>query len=660
MAVNFCFYEQIVGYQGEGNLGMDSNILLKDHQSETRLFLSRLIIAAFFVLVLMVLLVGRLIQLQVIDYQRFSELSQGNRLRIEPLPPTRGLVFDRNGVLLAENLPTWQLVMIPEEVEDLENTLVRLEALGLTNSAEHQEIVDLVRSRRDFERVQLRNLSEADASRFAVRRHQFPGVDIQEGLIRHYPFGAIGAHTIGYVGSISPEDLKRIDRSNYAGTSQIGRSGIERSYEQSLHGEVGYRQQVVNAQGRILLDPTANRPESTTELSQNNLETKWPVPGDNLILGLDVKLQLVAQEAMAGFRGAAIAIEPKTGDVLTLVSVPSFDPNRFTAGLSRADFTILGSDPDNPLFNRAIAGTYPPGSTVKPFFGIAALKEKAIDPAHREICPGFFSLPGDTHRYRDWKAEGHGPMDLHDALVQSCDVFFYQVALSLGIDRLGESLENFGFGSTTGLDVVGEGHGIVPSREWKKKNFSRREDQVWFPGETLITGIGQGFALVTPLQLAHASAVLGTHGKRFKPRLVIGTQKSVSGQSIWLEPEGLAGPANVESEHYQKIHQAMLGVIEETAGTGHNAMLDTPYRVAGKTGTAQVFSLAQEEEYDEESIDERLRDHALFVAFAPAEDPEIAVAVVVENGGSSGTAATVVRKILDAFLLGVDRVPRQP
>ncbi len=639
---------------------MDSNILLKDHQSETRLFLSRLMIAAFFVLMLMVLLIGRLIQLQIIDYQRFSELSQGNRLRIEPLPPTRGLVFDRNGVLLAENLPTWQLVMIPEEIEDLENTLVGLEALGLTNFIEHQEIIDLVRSRRDFERVQLRNLSEADASRFAVRRHQFPGVDIQEGLIRYYPFGAIGAHTIGYVGSISPEDLKRIDRSNYAGTSQIGRSGIERSYEQSLHGEVGYRQQVVNAQGRILLDPTSSRLESTTELSQNNLETKWPVPGDNLILGLDVRLQLVAQEAMVGFRGAAIAIEPKTGDVLTLVSVPSFDPNRFTVGLSRADFTILDSDPDHPLFNRAIAGTYPPGSTVKPFFGIAALKEKAIDPVHREMCPGFFSLPGDTHRYRDWKIEGHGPMDLHDALVQSCDVFFYQVALSLGIDRLGESLENFGFGSTTGLDVVGEGRGIVPSREWKKKNFSRREDQVWFPGETLITGIGQGFALVTPLQLAHASAVLGTHGKRFKPRLVIGTQEGVNGQSVWFEPEELKGPADVESEYYQKIHQAMLGVTEETAGTGHNAMLGTPYRVAGKTGTAQVFSLAQEEEYDEESIDERLRDHALFVAFAPAEDPEIAVAVVVENGGNSGTAATVARKMLDAFLLGVDRAPRQP
>lgn len=639
---------------------MVTAVPLKDHQSEKRLFLSRLIIAAFVILVLTALLVGRLVQLQIVDYQRFSELSQGNRLRIEPLPPTRGLVFDRNGVLLAENIPTWQLVMIPEEVINLDDTLARLKTLGLLDSGEHQEVVDFVGLRRDFERVRLRNLTEEDASRFAVRRHQFPGVDIQEGLIRHYPFGATGAHAIGYMGRISPVDMQRINRSNYAGTSQIGRSGIERSYEELLHGDVGYRQQLVNAQGRVLLDPAMNSRGPITEISQGNLKTKWPIPGDNLILGLDIKLQLVAQAAMAGLRGAVIAIEPTSGDVLALVSAPSFDPNQFAKGLSRADFAILDNDPGDPLFNRAITGTYPPASTVKPFLGIAALYYEAVDPARRVICPGFFTLPGDTHRYRDWKDGGHGLMNLHDAVVQSCDVYFYQVALSLGIDRLGEVLKSFGFGSVTGLDMVGESRGIVPSREWKKQNFSKREDQVWFPGETLITGIGQGFSLVTPLQLAHASAALGTRGERFKPRLVIGTQKGVTGESVWLESQLLGGLEHIEPEHYQQIHQAMLGVTEELTGTGHAVMLGTPYRVAGKTGTAQAFSLGEEEHYDEETLDERLRDHALFVAFAPAEDPSIAVAVVVENGGSGGVAATIARNMMDAFLVEVDYVAGPP
>lgn len=639
---------------------MSVAVPLKDHWKETRLFLSRLIAAAVVIVLLTALLAGRLIQLQVIDYQRFSEMSQGNRLRIEPLPPTRGLVLDRNGVLVAENLPTWQLVVIPEEVSDLDYTLTTLEGLGLLDPEEHDALIELVRSRRRFERVQLRNLSEEAASRFAVRRHQFPGVDIQEGLIRYYPFAAAGAHTIGYVGSISSADLERIDRGDYAGTSQIGRTGIERSYETVLHGEVGYRQQVVNARGRILLDP-ADQDRAGVEPSQSGLETKWPVPGDNLILSLDIKLQLAAQRAMTGLRGAAIAIEPATGDVLALVSTPAFDPNRFTSGLSRADFVALNSDPDKPLFNRALAGSYPPGSTVKPFLGVAALHHGAVDPDRRATCRGFFTLPGNRHRYRDWKPEGHGPMDLHDAIVQSCDVYFYQLALSLGIDHMAEALSGFGFGAVTGLDVSGEQAGIVPSREWKQRRFSRREDQVWFPGETVITGIGQGYMSATPFQLAHATAVLAARGRRFKPRLVIGTENGVSGETVWLEPERLDGLEHIASEHWEHIHEAMLGVTEELRGTGRGAMLATPYRVAGKTGTAQVFSLEQEEDYDEDTLDERLRDHGLFVAFAPAEDPSVAVAVVVENGGGgSSSAAPVAREILDAFLLEADYVTRQP
>lgn len=632
---------------------MSAAVPLKDHWKEQQLFLSRLIAAGVVILLLTGVLIWRLFQLQVVEYQVFAELSQGNRLRIQPLPPTRGLIFDRNGTVLAENLPAWELIVIPEEISDLGASLQSLEALGLIDQAEQESLTELVRSHRGFERVKLVNLTEAQAARFAVRRHHFPGVDIQEGLIRNYPFGELAGHAIGYVASISPSDLERINRSDYAATSLIGKSGIERSYEETLHGSVGYRQQVVNAQGRVLLDPAV--PASVAprvDSSQGSLETRWPVPGDNLILGLDIRLQAAAHRALEGQRGAAVAIEPATGDVLALVSVPAFDPNRFSVGLSRADFSSLNSDPDKPLFHRALAGHYPPGSTIKPFLGLAALHYDVLEPDRGSMCPGYFVLPGHSHRYRDWKPQGHGLMDLHQSIVQSCDVYFYQLALSLGIDHMDSFLREFGFGARTGIDISGENAGLVPSREWKRTQFSRREDQVWFPGETVITGIGQGFTLVTPLQLAHATATLAAGGHRFQPRLVIATESRVTGEVVEAEPVMLDVLGDVEELHWERIGQAMVGVTEDLHGSGRTAMRGTPYSVAGKTGTAQVFSLAQDEEYDAEEVDERLRDHGLFVAYAPAEDPVIAVAVVVENGGGGSTAAApVARKILDAYLL---------
>jgi len=632
---------------------MSAAVPLKDNWKEQQLFLSRLIAAGLIILVLTGLLIARLIQLQVVEYQVFAELSQGNRLRIQPLPPTRGLIFDRNGVVLAENVPAWELIVIPEEITDLAASLQSLEELELLDPAEHESLVELVRSHRGFERVKLVNLTEAQAARFAVRRHHFPGVDIQEGLIRNYPFGELTGHALGYVASISPADLERINRSDYAATSLIGKSGIERSYEDTLHGSVGYRQQVVNAQGRVLLDPAASaggasRPES----SQGSLETRWPVPGDNIVLGLDVRLQAAAHRAMEGLRGAAVAIEPATGDVLALVSVPAYDPNRFSAGLSRADFRMLNSDPDKPLFHRALAGHYPPGSTIKPFLGLAALHYGALEPDRRAMCPGYFVLPGHSHRYRDWKPQGHGLMDLHESIVQSCDVFFYQLALSLGIDHMAAFLRDVGFGARTGIDMNGENGGLVPSREWKQSQFSRREDQVWFPGETVITGIGQGFTLATPLQLAHATATLAAAGQRFQPRLVIATEDTVTGEMTVSDPVRLEVLSDVDEVHWQRIGAAMVGVTQDLHGSGRTAMRGTPYSVAGKTGTAQVFSLAQDEKYDADEIDERLRDHGLFIAYAPAENPTIAVAVVVENGGGGSTAAApVARKVLDAYLL---------
>ena len=612
---------------------------LKDHWREQRLFVSRVIAAAVVVVLLTGVLVARLVQLQIVDYQRFSELSQDNRLRIEPLAPTRGLIFDRHGRIIAENLPTWQLVAIPEEIANLDAVLDDLEALELVDPAEHNVLVDLIRSHRAFERVKLRTLSETEAARFAVRRHRFPGIDIQEGLERYYPFGEASAHAVGYVGSISSLDLERIDRRNYAATSQIGKSGVERSYEDLLHGQVGYRQQVVNAQGRVLPDP-ANAAE---------LETKWPVPGRNVVLSLDMKLQLATQEALAGMRGAAVVVDPSNGDVLVLVSTPTFDPNRLAGGLSRSDFAALNTDPDKPMFNRALAGRYPPGSTIKPFLGLAALHHESKLPHDEVYCPGYFTLPGNTHRYRDWRPQGHGTMDLHNAIVQSCDVYFYQLAVDLGIDHMAESLEGFGFGGPTGIDISGEIGGVVPSREWKQAQFTRREDQVWFPGETVITGIGQGYTLATPLQLAHATASLAARGARYRPRLLIATEDSVDGSTAWLEPDGLQ-PVETEPAYWDTVHRAMVGVTQELRGSGRTSMLGAEYVAAGKTGTAQVFTVAQEEKYNEDEIDERLRDHGLFIAYAPAEAPRIAVAVVIENGGGGASAAApVARKIMDAY-----------
>ncbi|MFL2546137.1 MAG: penicillin-binding protein 2 [Candidatus Rariloculaceae bacterium] len=633
---------------------------LKDHGKEQRLFLSRVIAAAVVILVLTGVLITRLYQLQIVEYEQFVDLSQGNRIRIEPLAPTRGLIFDRNGIVLAENLPIWELIVTPEEIDDMDATFDDLEALGLIAADDRANLSDLVRSHRGFERVRLRNLSEEEASRFAVRRHQFVGVDISEGLVRHYPYGRAAAHALGYVASISMEDLERIERSEYAATTNIGKTGVERSYEDTLHGAVGYRQQVVNAQGRVLLDPAANRGLEGTSGSATGLETKWPVPGDNLILALDIRLQLAAEEAMQGMRGAAVAIDPSNGDVLALVSAPSFDLNRFSSGLSRADYSALSNDPDIPLFNRALAGSYPPGSVVKPFLGLAALDYGVLDADHRAMCPGYFQLPGHSHRYRDWKQQGHGLIDMHQALVQSCDVYYYQLAVKLGIDAIDEFLRTFGFGAPTGLDIMGERRGVVPSRDWKRSQFSRREDQVWFPGETVITGIGQGFTLVTPLQLAHSTATLAGRGMTYKPRLVTAQEDGVSGEISLREPEALL-PLSIEPDHWQRIHDGMLGVTEDTSGTARTSMRGTEYLVAGKTGTAQVYTVAQDEKYDAETLDERLLDHGLFVAFAPAEAPTISIAVVVENrGGGSVTAAPIARQMLDIYFEGAEYVPRQP
>ena len=615
---------------------------LKDHWKEQRLFLSRVVASAVIVTLLTGGLIWRLVHLQVVDFQRFSELSHGNQIDIAPLAPTRGLIMDRNGLILAENVTTWQLVAIPEQIVDLEAHLIELEKLELVDPADREVLVDLVGSRRRFEPVTLANLTERQAAIFAVRRHHFSGIHVQEGLIRHYPYGAAAAHAVGYVGRISQNDYEEIDRSDYAGTFQIGKTGIERAYEDHLHGYSGYQEQVVNAQGRVITDWSSN-PDAA-------LEGRLPEPGRHVVLALDIRLQRAAAQALEGLRGAAVAIDPRNGDVLALISTPAFDPNRFAIGLSGAEFAELNADNNLPLFNRAMAGRYPPGSTVKPFYGLAGLHYETQHVTEDHFCGGEFRLPGSSRIYREGPGGRHGEMTLHTAIVRSCNVYYYGLAVELGIDRMAEFMTAFGFGARTGIDISGESPGLMPSREWKREYFTTRDQQAWYPGETVSTGIGQGYTEVTPLQLAHATANLAARGARYRPRLLVATEDAETGAANPIAVEPLAPIADVSPEHWQLIHDALLGATTETRGTALSSMGGTTYTVAGKTGTAQVVGVAQDEEYDAETLDEQFRDNGLFLAYAPVEDPRIAIAVVVENRGGGGrTAAPVARRILDAY-----------
>jgi len=615
---------------------MLGNIALKDHWREQRMFVSRVILGGVIALVLIGVVVARLINLQVTNYEHFSALSQGNHVRIEPLPPTRGLIYDRNGEIIAQNLPAYQLELTREGVKDLDETLGRLVSIGLVKESDLERLTGLILSRRKFEPVTLNyQLDDQEVARFAVRRQEFTGVDIRARLIRQYPFGEITSHVVGYVSSMNEADLKRSDPSAYAGTNQIGKLGIERAHEANLLGKVGYQENLVNAQGRAL--------QHTPQQS--------PVAGDDLISTLDISLQQIAYEAMGDRRGAVVAMDPRNGDVLVFASSPAFDPNQFAQGLSRSQYSALQNDPGIPLFNRALRGQYPPGSTVKPLIALASLQYLKENPSKKHFCPGYFTLPEGKHRYRDWKKDGHGQMDMREAIAESCDVFFYEIALELGIDKIHDFLVTFGLGSLSGIDIPGEKPGLVPSRAWKKSAFSRREDQSWYPGETVIAGIGQGYMLTTPLQLAEATAIIAAKGKRYRPRLLAGTRDPLTGEVSELPLEELP-PVTVDDPYYWTIiEKAMEDVLHGPKGTARGSAAGASYRYAGKSGTAQVFSVAQDEEYEAEDVPEHLRHHALFVAYAPAENPEIAIAVVVEHGGGGSTsAAPVARKVLDAYM----------
>ena len=619
-------------------------VRISDPSRESVVFSLRAVAASFIVGMLALALIARLVHLQVLEHKHFATLSEDNRVKVVPIAPTRGLIFDRHGEILAQNLPTYSLEITPEAVDDIDVLIDDLRGIIDISDESEEAFRTALLSKRRFESVPLRmRLDEREVALFAVNRHRFPGVDVQARLTRNYPRGELGVHVVGYVGRINREELARLDKVNYRGTLHVGKTGVEASYEDWLHGSVGYQHVETNAQGRIL----------------RVLERHDPVPGRNLFLTVDAEVQRAAEVALGEERGAIIAIEPATGSVLAMASTPGFDPNLFAEGIDAKTYRALRGSPGRPLFNRALNGQYPPGSTIKPFLGLAGL-EQGVGYTRGEIwCPGFFVLPGRKRRFRDWKKWGHGRVGLHDAIVQSCDVFFYELSLALGIDRMHEYMTRFGFGERTGIRLRGESRGLMPSRKWKRA----ARDEAWYPGETVNTGIGQGFVLTTPLQLAHATAGLAMRGVLRRPRLVDRAVDPATGEVELVEPETVSVVEPTEDVNWQQIIDAMTGVVHGPRGTARRIGKDLDYQVAGKTGTAQVFSVSQHEKYDADKLDKKLHDHGLFISFAPVDRPQVAVAVIVENGGSgSGAAAPLARIVIETYLedAPVPSVPEEP
>jgi len=629
---------------------------IKDHHGEQRLFEQRAIAAAVVMVLAIGAVIARLAWLQIFKYDYFAELSQGNRIKIEWIPPNRGLILDRNGLPLATNAPSYQLELTREQVPDLDDTLSRLAAVGLLDPEEIPNLKRDIRGRRVFEAIPIRlQLNEVELARFAARRHDFAGVDIRPRLTRYYPLGVSSVHATGYVGAISEEDKKLLKMDDYAGTTLTGKSGVEKSFERELHGSAGIQQLLVNAQGRSV---------ERIGRAAVDLARKEPVAGNDLFLTIDQHVQTVAEEALHGQRAAAVAIDPSNGDIIAFVSTPAFDPNLFARGLSRKQYLELTEDPDRPMYDRALRGVYPPGSTIKPLMALAALQYGVVSPQHTEFCRGRFRLPNVSRPFRDWKPGGHGTVDMRKALATSCDVYFYGLANLLGIDRIHDFLMQFGLGANLGIDIPGEKTGILPSTQWKKGAFKRKELQTWYPGETISVGIGQGYMSVTPLQLAHFAATLAARGQRFKPRLVKAVRNVKTGVVTNLAPEALATVVTKDPTAWDVAVGGMIDVANAPWGTARGATANAPYLIAGKSGTAQVFTAAANERVRKAAeLAEHLRDHALFIAFAPADAPmpKLAVAIVVENapGGGSAFAAPIARKILDSYLLTPEQIAEQ-
>ena len=616
-------------------------MLIKDQWNEQRIFSSRTFAALVIVGLLSLTLLSKLVYLQILRHEYYLQLSQGNRVRQDPIPASRGLILDRRGRVLVDNEPAFQLELIREQTPDLAGTLQRLTAIGLLNQEDIEPLRHIIRSRRIFDSVPIRlRLSEEEIGRFAVHRQEFQGIELRARQTRHYPYGDLGVHALGYVAAVSEDDIERIDKPGYAGTTLIGKLGVESAYEAQLHGLNGYQQILVNAQGRSVKFQGAYQPD---------LRASAPVPGKDLVLALDLPTQQAAETSLGEHRGAVVAIDPANGDVLALVSHPGFDPSLFSRGLTRSEYAVLTDNEDKPLLNRVLRGAYPSGSTIKPVMALAGLHYQVVDPERREFCNGQFHLPGSSHMYREGKGGKHGAVDLVDAVARSCDVYFYNLASQLGVDRIASFAGQFGIGSLTGIDISGEKPGLLPTPAWKKQAFKRPQDQIWFPGETVNFGVGQGYLLVTPLQLAHMAAGLASRGKSFQPRVVMGVRDG-AGNIVRTAPVPSVGAAGISAAAWDIVLRGMIGAT--TYGTAAAISKDARYQIAGKTGTAQVYTVAQNAHYNAKTVSDRLRDHAWFIAFAPAEAPRIAVCVLVENGGfGAAVAAPIARRVMDAYLL---------
>ncbi len=590
---------------------------------EKHLIQNRLMVAAIGGACLLILLVVRLIWLQLIETERFQTASEANRLQTLPVSPARGLIVDRNGLILAENRPNLQLLLVPEEVDDIDVMVSEVRSrIEFTDGDAERFAKNLKSRRRPRDPVVVKDdLSESEAALIAVDLFQFPGLQIEARPTRFYPYGGLTAHSLGYVGRLSLNELQAIEESRYAGTETIGKSGVEKAYEDALLGQVGVERVETSARGQIM----------------RSVDRDDPVPGADIPLHLDIGLTAKLYEALGDRRGAIVAMDPQTGGILGLASAPTYDANAFIGGISQAEYAALQVNQDTPLFNRALRGQYPPGSTIKPMLGLVGLHYGAVTWEKEISDRGFFQLSGDDHKYRDWKKWGHGRVNIEKAVIESCDTYFYEMAVRLGVDQMSEGMRWFGFGRRQGRDIQGDLPGILPSREWKRQ----ARNQSWYLGETVISGIGQGFWVTTPLQLAAATTAMARRGNFIEPHFSV------------LEDVDAGAPVPLgDSMDWERMIDAMEDVLHGERGTARGAARGLNYRIAGKTGTAQVFSIGQEEEYKEEEIEERLRDHALFVGFAPADSPSIVLALVIENGGSGGTtAAPVARQIFDYWML---------
>ncbi len=615
---------------------MKHKVELRNHPIELRKFRLRLAVSAGFVLIFFIILYARFYYLQITQQEHYHTLAEANRISILPLVPNRGLIYDRNGKTLAQNYSAYALEIVPSKVADIDTTLDELATIIEITPNDRQRFKKLMKESKRFKSLPIRNrLTDVEIASFATNRYRFPGVEIKARVFRQYPEKEMVSHVIGYISRINDQDLEQLELNgelnNYRGSHHIGKIGIEQSYEKQLHGITGFEEVETDAAGRSI----------------RVLSRTPPTSGNNLILSLDLGLQAAAEKAFGDRRGALVALDPNNGEVLAFVSKPGYDNNLFIGGIDQENWSLLNNSIDRPLNNRALRGVYPPGSTFKPFMALAALELGKRTAEYSMSDPGYFSLPGVDRRYRDWKPGGHGRVNLHKSLVVSCDTYYYSLANDLGIDNIHSFIGQFGLGKKTGIDIEGEVSGLLPSSAWKMKQYKQK----WYAGDTISVAIGQGYNLATPLQLAFATMVIANNGKAYLPRLVKRIQNSQTGD-IEDIPAKLLYSVNLKPQNLEIVKSALVDVTRP-GGTAAKAGINTAYTFAGKTGTSQVIGIKQGERYNEKSINERHRDHAMFIAYAPAENPKIALAILVENTGTGGsTAAPIARQVFDYFLLG--------